>query len=278
MLHLATNQYPWGTFYERQGRSFDKESDAAFGEVAASGLSGIEPFGSSPKQVEQLSGLLSKHGLEMRSIYVGSILHERAEADRSVQQVLAIAAAAKLLGTRIIVTNPNPIGWGAAEAKDDAQIETQASALDCLGAGLAGMGLTLAYHHHDVELRHAAREFHHMMVATDPAHVKLCLDTHWVFRGAGNSAVAVYDVVKLHGRRVAELHLRQSAKGVWTETFGQGDIDYPRIAKDLLAQGVRPHLVLEQAVEKDTPKTLEVVEAHRVGVAYAREVFAGFEG
>jgi inosose dehydratase len=277
MLHLSTNEYPWGTFYGRDGRNFGQEQDAGFGEVAASGLNGIEPFGSSPQQVERLGELLDKHGLEMRSIYVGSVLHERAEADKSVEQVLAIAAEARLLGTRIIVTNPNPIAWGDGAAKDDAQLDVQAAAMDRLGGQLAAMGLTLAYHHHDVELRNAAREFHHMMIATSPHHVHLCLDTHWIFRGAGNSAVAVYDVVKLYATRVAELHLRQSAGGVWTETFGPGDIDYPRIAKELLAQGVRPHLVLEQAVEKDSPKTMQAVEAHRRSVACAQEVFAGFE-
>jgi inosose dehydratase len=277
MLHLSTNEYPWGTFYGRDGRDFGKEMDAGYGEVAASGLNGIEPFGSSPQQVERLGELLDKHCLEMRSIYVGSVLHNPAEVDKSIEHVLAIAAEARLLGTRIIVTNPNPIAWGEGAGKTDEQLEIQAAALDRLGGELAAIGLTLAYHHHDVELRYAAREFHHMMVATDPRHVQLCLDTHWIFRGAGNSAVAVYDVVKLYGARVAELHLRQSAGGVWTEVFAPGDIDYPRIAKELLAQGASPLLVLEQAVEKDSPKTMRAVEAHRRSVAHAREVFAGFE-
>jgi inosose dehydratase len=43
----------------------------------------------------------------------------------------------------------------------------------------------------------------------------------------------------------------------------------------LLRIGVKPHLVLEQAVERDTPKTLDAIEAHRRGAQYARRVFAG---
>jgi len=81
------------------------------------------------------------------------------------------------------------------------------------------MGLTLSYHNHDIELRNAAREFHHMMVGTDPAYVTLCLDAHWIYRGAGNSAVALFDVLKLYGPRITELHLRQSKDNIWTETF-----------------------------------------------------------
>ncbi|MCJ7673530.1 MAG: hypothetical protein MUO33_00075, partial [Sedimentisphaerales bacterium] len=120
------------------------------------------------------------------------------------------------------------------------------------------------------------REFHHMMVGTDPACVTLCLDAHWIYRGAGNSAVALFDVLKLYGSRVTELHLRQSKDNIWTETFGDGDIDYPALAKYLLDIGVRPHLVLEQAVEAGSPKTVDPVEAIRGSSQYARRIFAEF--
>jgi inosose dehydratase len=134
--------------------------------------------------------------------------------------------------------------------------------------------MKLAYHNHDIELRNAAREFHHMMAGTDPRHVSLCLDAHWVYRGAGNSQVALLDVVKLYGARVSELHLRQSRGGVWSETLDDGDIDYTALAQALAHARVRPHLVLEIAVEKGTPKTLSPLEAHRRSVDYARRVFA----
>jgi inosose dehydratase len=106
--------------------------------------------------------------------------------------------------------------------------------------------------------------------------VTFCLDAHWIYRGAGNSTVAVFDVLKLYGPRITELHLRQSVDSVWAETFGAGDIDYPALAKHLLDIGVKPHIVLEQAVENGTPKTMSPVEAHRASCQYARKVFAGF--
>ena len=127
------------------------------------------------------------------------------------------------------------------------------------------MGLILAYHNHDIELRNAAREFHHMMVGTDPANVTLCLDAHWVYRGAGNSQVALFDVLELYGPRVSELHLRQSQNDIWTEAFGPGDIDYERLAGHLLKIGIKPLLVLEQAVENGSPNTMKAVEAFRSG-------------
>jgi len=272
-LRVACSQYPWLVFYQREGKDFNKSLDAGLAEVAKSGADGFEPMIGSPQQVDEMAPLLKKHGLEMRSFYINSVLHQAEEVDTSIAQIVAAAEKAKRAGARIIVTNPSPIRWGGPENKDDAQLRVQATALDKLGGQLKSLGLTLAYHNHDIELRNAAREFHHMMVGTDPQNVTLCLDAHWVYRGAGNSAVALFDVLKLYGPRISELHLRQSAKNVWTETFGAGDIDYPALAKYLRSIGVQPHLVLEQAPENGTPKTMDAVESHRRGIEHARGVF-----
>jgi inosose dehydratase len=275
-LHLACNQYPWTVFYQRDNRNFNNELDKGLGEVAASGMDGYEPLANNPQEIDRLGPLLKKHGLQMRSLYVNSILHERKKADESIEAVLTIAEKAKRLGTRIIVTNPSPIRWGGPQNKDDAQLKVQATALEKLGRQLKAMGLTLSYHNHDIELRNAAREFHHMMLGTDPAYVTLCLDAHWIYRGAGNSAVALFDVLKLYGPRITELHLRQSKNNIWTETFTDGDIDYPALAKYMLNIGVKPHIVLEQAVETGSPKTMSTVEAFKQSSKYTRRIFAGF--
>ena len=275
-LHLACNQYPWTVFYARDKRDFNQELDKGLSEVAASRFDGYEPLANNPQELDRLGPLLKKHGLEIRSLYVNSILHERDKAQASIESVLAIARRAKELGTKIIVTNPSPIRWGGPEDKDDAQLRVQAAAIEKLGRQLKAMGLTLAYHNHDIELRNAAREFHHMMAGTDPEYVTLCLDAHWIYRGAGNSSVALFDVLKLYASRITELHLRQSKDNIWTEAMCDGDIDYPALAKHLLRIGVRPHLVMEQAVESGSPKTMSTIEAFRKSSQYARRVFAAF--
>jgi len=272
-VHVATNTYPWTTFAARAGDTFTLHSDAALAAVASAGLTGYEPIVTSPAELEGLGPRLRAHGLEMRSIYVNGDLHdERAAA--SAASVMEIARRVAALGTRVVVTSPSPIRWGGPENKTDAQIVAQGLALDRLGAGLRAMDMTLAYHSHDAEFRLGAREFHHMLTATDPAHVRLCLDVHWVFRGCGDSNVALFDVVERYGERIVELHLRQSRGGVWTEVFtAEGDVEYRRLAEWLARHGVRPHLVLEQAVEAGSPKTLDAVAAHRQGLTNVLQVF-----
>lgn len=268
---IASNVYPWMTFYQREGRSWASELDRGLGELASAGIESYEPLVSAPEEITRLAPLLRQHGLQMQSVYVASTLHDAEQARGSVANVLRIAEAALGLGTRIIVTNPAPLAGGAD--KTDAQLETQARELDRLGAELRGRGIVLAYHNHAPEMRNSAREYHHMLLATDPANVGLCFEAHWIYRGAGNSQVALFDVLRLYGDRVVSAHLRQSTGGVWNEVFGPGDIDYPRLARELSKLPMRPLLVLEQPVEKGTPQTLSAVEAHRRGVQYLLRLF-----
>ncbi|MBC8156507.1 MAG: sugar phosphate isomerase/epimerase [Bacteroidetes bacterium] len=272
---ISCNAYTWNTFYSRQGKTWMADPDASLTELVRSGLTTYEPSFNNADEVRKLAPFLPKYTLTMPSLYVNSSLHRADEAQKSIDSVLAIADAAKPLGATIIVTNPSPIKWGSDDDKTDADLAEQAKNLDRLGAELRKRGMTLAYHTHAPEHRQAAREFHHMLLASDPKNVSLCLDAHWVYRGSGNSQVALFDVVKLYGKRIAEIHIRQSKNGIWQETFGEGDIDYRRLAADLKAQGVRPLLVLEQCLEKGSPNTMGPVDAHKQDLVYARDVFAG---
>lgn len=243
-------------------------------EFASTGLQGYEPGVTDVETIQALGPLLKKYSIEMRSVYVNSTLHQADTAQQSIDLAVKIALAAKALGTKIIVTNPSPIRWGGPEDKDDAALTLQATNLEKLGALLKAQGMTLAYHNHDIELRQGAREFHHMLASTDPRYVSFCLDVHWVYRGTGNSQVALMDVVRLYGKRIAELHIRQSTDHVWSEVFGKGDIDYARLVAELVKLKVQPNLVMEQCLEEKSSNTTDVVTAHRQGLKYAQEVFA----
>lgn len=272
---ISCNSYSWLTFYERQGKTWMADPDASLSELVQSGLTAYEPGINSADEVTKLIPLLKKHGLVMPSLYVNSTLHRADDAQKSIDSVLAIAEASRPAGTSIFVTNPSPLKWGSEDDKTDPELVEQAKNLNRLGNELRKRGITLAYHTHAPEHRQAAREFHHMLLATEPKNVSLCLDAHWVYRGSGNSQVALFDVVKLYGKRIVEVHIRQSKAGVWQETFGEGDIDYRRLATDLKTLGVRPNLVLEQCLEKGSPNTLGAVQAHKQDLMYAQVIFAG---
>jgi inosose dehydratase len=271
---IGCQQYTWFNYYQREEKDWFADYDASFSAFRSAGLSGYEPALGTLAEVERLAPHLASHDVWMSSLYVGSTLHLPDVVEDNIAKALEIAMAAKALGARIVVTNPSPIAWGSQENKNDAQLALQANALDRLGAALRAEGLTLAYHTHDPEFRAGAREFHHMLLGTDPLNVKLCLDVHWVYRGAGNSQVALFDIVRLYGDRIVELHIRQSQNTVWSETFDDGDIDYRRLVAELQDRDVKPLLILEQAVEKGTPRSMTAVTANSRSLTYAAEVFA----
>ncbi|GHB80692.1 hypothetical protein GCM10007390_38910 [Persicitalea jodogahamensis] len=245
-------------------------------EYAQSGFQAFEPSFESVGEVEKLAPIVKKHGIAVPSFYVNSLLHEIDAGKKSIGQVLTIAEIAqKLLGTTIIVTNPSPINWNGSENKNDPQLEEQAKNLNQLGLELRKMGMTLAYHTHDMEMRAGAREFHHMMLNTDPANVTFCMDVHWIYRGSGNSQLAVFDVLKLYGQRITEMHIRQSKDGIWTEVFAEnGDVNYHQVADELRKMGIAPHIVMEQCLEKQSPNVHNAIDAHQEDLKRATQTFS----
>ena len=165
-LHVSINQWSVGAVRARDKEKSKISFDEELAELAACGLNGLEPGLGSADQVGPLFAQLKKHGMELRSIYTGSALDNRAKVGKEVERIVALAKRAKEVGTKIIVTNPSPLP--NRQGKTDEQLKTQAAALNTVGHELAALGVTLAYHNHDVELQYAAREFHHMMLATDP--------------------------------------------------------------------------------------------------------------
>lgn len=270
---ISSNSYNWFTFYRRNGETWGKDWDACMAAYRQTGLQAYEGNFTSVDEVNILAPYLKKYAIEVPSLYVNSTLHTKEDSDASIARVLEIAGAAKKLGTKIVVTNPSPIKWGGDEIKSDDQLKVQANSIGKLGLMLRKIGMSLAYHIHDVELRAGAREFHHMMLNTSPANVGFCFEVHWIYRGSLNSELAIFDILKLYGKRIIEVHIRQSVNGIWSETFGEGDINYRRVVSELKNIGVRPHLVIEQCVEERTPNTMTAVEAHIADLRAVREIF-----
>ena len=283
-FEVAAQEYPWRTWAKRAGEPWPPATAEGLRDVLnktkAAGCAGWEPLAETAADIEALWPELTHTGLDLGSVYTNAVLHDPAEVEAETNRVLGIVDAARVKGCRVLVLNPTPIRRGGDENKSDGQLRTQRAALERLGRAVAARGVGLAYHNHDAELRAGAREYHHMLAGTDPAAVKLCLDAHWVFRGCGNSAAAALDAARLYGDRVAEIHLRNSEGGTWTEAFGPGDLDHAAVRGVLESRGVGGfglpggvRLVLEQAIEEGTAVTMTPAAAHAAGARHAKTVF-----
>ena len=267
-LHVAVNQYTCGSIYGRENIDFWTRLD----ELKNTGVDGIEPTINNAGDAETIGKRLADHGLAMRSIYTGANLHEEESAKRETARIFQLAERARSFGTSIIVINP-----AAKSAKSDAELVCQSKYLDSLGATLKQINIFIAFHYHTTELEFGGREFHHVLCGTDPKNVSLCFEQHWSYRACGNSQVAMFDHLKLYSDRIVAVHLRQSTNNVWSETFGDGDIDNIRLDAGLknlpMPLSNAPHIVLEQAAENSTPKTLAPADVFRRSTEYIRRVF-----
>lgn len=273
-LPISCSEYDWITFYARDGKNWGKNPDACLAEFSSAKIPGLELSLNHPDQLEKLIPYLKKYQIQLPSIYIGSIMHEENEAKKSSETILSIAEIAKSLGTKIIVTNPNPINWGGEQLKTDQQLSCQSTHLESLGKSLRPLGIKLAYHTHDIELKAGAREFHHVLQNTTSESLSFCMDVHWIYRGSGNSQLAVFDTLKMYGDRIISFHLRQSKNGIWTETFdADGDIDYVKFAKEVKKMGINAHLVIEQCLEEKTVRKLDVVQAHKINLREINNLF-----
>lgn len=269
---LCSGAYPWMVDARDRGVDFAGELEAIFAALAAAGVQGWEPFLPSAAEAEGLAAALARHGLTVPSVYANLRLHDDG-ADRTLTATVAALPRLRALGVRYLVVNPEPIAWGQPLDKDDAALRRQAAHLEQLGRELAAAGVALAYHTHAPEMRQGAREFHAMLALTDPAYVGLCLDTHWIYRGCGDSQIALETILALYGQRIRAVHLRQSHRGIWTETLGPGDIDPTPVVATLRRHGFAGPLTLEQAAETGTPRTLPMPEREKRNAAWTRATF-----
>ncbi len=259
--------------YGARGLNWREHLPEILDTVAAAGIRGWEQDLASREEATHLERLLEERDMTLHSIYTGGRLYDEAW-QVTVHGILERASWTRTAGTRYVVINPDPLDWKQPLDKSDDQLKTQAEALQHLGEGLQAQGLQLAYHTHSPEFREGAREFHHMLQATDPGAVSLCADTHWLYRGCGHSQVGLDDVLFLYRERLAAFHLRQSHRTVWAETLGAGDIDYAGLKHLLEGRVLGGPFVIELAREEGTPETMPVGEALKLSRQWVRDTFA----
>ena len=213
----------------------------------------------------RLSSMLEREHLKMPCAYAGGAMHIHDGAEKAIDTILAQARIASKHGLKVVVHNPDPL----PREKTDEELEIQAANLNRLGAGLIEMGIQLAIHQHDPEMRSAAREWYHILKHTDPQKVFFCLDLHWVFRGKQDP----YRLLEDAGNRVVDLHLRNSRQGIWAEDFGPGDIDYKRVKSILDQNGYKGFYTVELAYDAETPHTRSLEENLRRSYEFVRRGF-----
>ncbi len=260
---VSTQLYVWSQMKD------SKTLDEILGEVATAGYDAAETNLSivdSSEKVADVKNILKKHNLKLSSLYSGGAFHDSASADNTIQGIFNAAKFAAQLGVPSITSNPASKGGG--KEKTDDELKIQAENLNKMGKALKSLGMSFFIHNHTPEIVNNAREFRSYCDLTNPEFVNVCMDVHWVLRGG----VDPFALTKEYGDRVGALHIRNSKDGIWTEDFGDGDIDYRAYLELLKSINYEGWLTVELAYEGKTKITRPLAENAKLSREYVRKI------
>ncbi len=253
------------------GEPAQKVADPLVGVLATAHKAGFEnvqgwlAYYDTKTDAAKLSTMLAKEHLRMPCAYAGGAMHTQEGAEKAIETILRQARIAAQHGLEVVIHNPDPL----QREKTDEELEIQSRNLDRLGAGLSELGLRLAIHQHDPEMRSGAREWYHILKHTNPQKVFFCLDLHWIYRGKQDP----YQLLEDAGNRVIDLHLRNSQEGVWAQDFGLGDIDYTRVKGILDRLQYKGYYTVELAYDPGTKQTRSLEENLRRSFEFVSQGF-----
>lgn len=268
LSRISVESYIFQQYAQREKKPLGDILDEIFPMVRRAGFTNIElnqQFLTDTLKRKTLS-LVRSNDLSMPSVYAGGAMHDPALADRTIANALAIARLCRDFGCAGVVHNPDP---KRGEEKTENELQIEAESLDRMGRALATEGFELRVHNHTPEMVSNAREFRNTLAHTDPKHVKICLDLDWVYQGGMDP----YALLREAGRRVTEVHVRNSRHKLWLETFTQGDVDYSEMTAIMREIRIAPLIVVELAWRDNTVITRNLEANLRLGRQYAEKIF-----
>lgn len=242
-------------------------------EMAHAGYEGTElgPWGYMPDDPRVLGEALRARGLAMAASFVPVDLRAPGRLEEERESVRSVAVLLKALGARhiLIADGGDPLRMSIAgrlektraQGLTGEQWRYLAQSLEELARMCQDeYGLELCVHSHGGSYIENPDEIDRLMELTDPALVKLCLDTGHIAFGGGDPL----QVARSFAERIGHVHLKDirldllerfiaegkdyvaAAKGDVFVALGQGDVDIPGIFDALRRAGYAGWIIVEQ--------------------------------
>jgi inosose dehydratase len=243
----------------------DENAKKAMADIAAVGFRGVQLRAPGLKAFADptaLADALRDAGLAFACLSGGVVTPNPATRRAEIDSIFASAKFAKAAGALALqVTGPTRAGNTAMSPGD---VKAFAATLNELGKRTAELGLPLGFHPSANQVGGRVDETEAVLAATNPAHVKLLLDTGHHAAAGGDPAKAI----KKHARRLLLVHLKDvkdgPAPGGGAEPYeflelGRGRVDFRAVFSALAAVKwsgwavveMRPYTVREGHSAKD---------------------------
>ena len=241
-------------------KSFPNGVAATLDSIKAMGFTEVE--GSAGKVTpEEFRKLCDERGLSIPSTGAGY--------DQLVKDPTAIAATAKILGAKYVMTAWIPHTKGAFNL-DNAKKAVED--FNAAGKVLKENGITFCYHVHGFEFQPYEKGtlLDYIIKNTNPEYVSFEMDVLWTQFGGGDPVA----LLKKYGNRWKLMHLKDLRKGVQKDltggtsqendvTLGTGEIDIPGILKEANKIGIKHFFIEDESsrVNTQVPQTIAYLKS-----------------
>ena len=239
--------------------------DQIFADMSAAGLDGVELMHTAfhpDDAADRIAALSQEHSLPVIGTSFGGNFWN-AEGQRQVIE------DAKLIVPRLAQVGGRTLGTsvgGAPEPKTPGQFDVQAETLKEVMAICEANDVVVNLHNHTYEVENGEHDLRGTLERVPD--VKLGPDLNWCLRGGADPV----DFIRRYRDQIVFLHLRdEHADGRWSESLGEGDMDYAAIGEALREVGFSGDAAVELAHESDFELTRPLGESLRMSREYVRE-------
>ena len=262
---VVVGAHPYVYCQHRADRDLFPILDQIFADMKAAGLDGIELMHTiyqNDGAAERVAELHERHQLPVIGSSFGANMWDRQQHAAIMEEAEVLVAGLAMVGGRTLGTSVGK----APGPKTPEQFDAQADLLRELIALCEANGLVLNLHNHTYEVENGEHDLRGTLERVPEA--KLGPDLNWCLRGG----VDPVDFIRRYAGQIVFLHLRdQHADGRWSESLGEGDMDYKAIGDALREVGFSGDAAIELAHERDFELTRPLGESLRMSRECVRE-------
>ncbi|MBI1930475.1 sugar phosphate isomerase/epimerase [Candidatus Poribacteria bacterium] len=263
--NVRVGAHPWVYAAKQPQYNIYPILDPIFADMSAAGLDGIELMHTAflpADAVDHIGELSQKYALPVIGTSFGGQMWNRREQPAILRDAEGVITRLAAVGGRTLGTS---VGRAPA-LKTAEQLDAQADVLRQIMAMCSANGVVLNLHNHTYEVENDAHDLRGTLDRVP--EVKLGPDVNWLLRG-GVDPVAF---IRRYREQIVFVHLRdQHADGRWSESLGEGDMDYVAIGQALGEIGFRGDAVIELAHEPGFELTRPLRESLRMSREFVRK-------
>ena len=262
---VVVGAHPWVYAARQPGYDIYPILDRIFADMAYAGLDGVELMHSAlypDDAVERIAALAEQHRLPVIGTSWGGQTWDRTRRADVLADVELVVSRLANVGGRTLGVSVGSCG----KKKTPAQLDDQAACLRELMRICSDHGVVPNLHNHTDEVADDVYDLRGTLQRVP--EVKLGPDLNWLVRGGVDPAW----FIRQFGRQIVFLHLRdQHADGRWSESLGEGDMDYPAIAAALRQAGFAGDAVIELAHEGNFEPTRPIRDSLKISREFVKK-------